>query len=271
MTGALGAAECSNAPENGTAGAVGKAVGVDRTDGAAGEEATGVSERGVNGAGDAAARRSRGVSDDVPVGVGAVSVSAMAIGAAGGGVTAAASARAISAESGPGSVGFSGATERDDERARAGAAGFEATDFAATTIFSPRGEAGGVTATSTTVAAIVGTRAPGTTTEVRGEEARAGCAVSWGCVEPIHVGVRSDGASVDGEAGTGPVAGVGARPGKSAPKGVAGAPVSEGERVSPPGIRAASRGSAGDVETESCMGKFPSVEHNAPIRGADEM
>ncbi len=179
--GAMDAAGFSNAPANGNAGAVGRAAGVDRAAGAAdakGEAATGVSERGATGTGDAAVGRSRGVSDEVPVGVGAVSVSAMAIGAAGGGVTVAASARAISAESGPGSVGCSGARERDEGRARAGAAGFEPTDFAAAVVFSPRGETGRVTSTSTTVAAVVGTRESGTTTGVRGAEARAGCAVS---------------------------------------------------------------------------------------------
>lgn len=208
------------------------------------------------------------------MGVGAVSVSAAVIGSAGGGVTVAASARAISAESGVGSVGFSGTSGRvwrDEGRARAGAAGFVEADFGGATVSPPRGETGGATSLAATVAAVVGTGTPGTTPEERGAEVRAGCVVSWGCVEPIQVVGTSDGVSGDGDGETGPVAGVGASPGKSAPKGVAGAPVSEGKRVSPPGKSAASRGSAGDVETESCMGKFPSVEHNAPIRGADEM
>jgi len=160
---------------------------------------------------------------------------------------------------------------RDEGRARAGAAGFVEADFGGATVSPPRGETGGVTSTSTTVAAGAATIEPETTTGVRGAEVMAGCVVSWGCVEPIQVGGTSDGVSGDEDAETGPVAGVGARPGKSAPKGVAGAPVSEGKRGSPPGKSAASRGSAGDVETESCIGKFPSVEHNAPIRGADEM
>lgn len=252
VVGAVGAAEDSTAPENGTARAVGTAFGVDC-------------------AADAVAEWSRRVSDDELVGIGAVSVSAAVIGAAGGGVTVAASASAISAESGPGSVGFSGATARDEGRARAGAAGFVEADFGGVPGSPPRGETGGATSLAATVAAVVGTGTPGTTPEERGAEVRAGCVVSWGCVEPIQVGGTSDGVSGDEDAETGPVAGVGASPGKSAPKGVAGAPVSQDETVSPPGKSAASRGSAGDVETESCMGKFPSVEHNAPIRGADEM
>jgi hypothetical protein len=180
-TGAAVAAGLSAAPANRNEGAVGKAIGIGRGAGVADAIAMGVSERGENAAGESAAGRSRGVSDEVPVGVGAVSVSARAIGAAGGGVTVAASARAISAESGLGSVGCAGASgraSRDDGRARAGVAGFEVTDFGADMVFSPRGETGGVTSTETTVAAVVDTTVPGTTTGARGAEVRAGCAVS---------------------------------------------------------------------------------------------
>ena len=106
----------------------------------------------------------------------------------------------------------------------------------------------------------------------RGADGKDGCAETCGCVEPIQVGgTISLPASGEVAIGPEPVAGLGASSGKSAPNGVAGAPAPGTETVSPPGKSAASRGSEGDVETESCMGKLPSVESNAPIHGAQEM